>query len=363
MPAHRARGQHQPNFEALVHDLRLNETLPKSSFDLASMAYRYRFLFLREKAKFLGSKNLRPALVEDLWNLAFAALMSRDQQAPAVLVSEAVEAVKISLGATPVSLSNAFLRGISRQLKTLREEVQNQPELLVPPELRKRWQDLPNIIIQMGQDLSRRPQGDDLSAPFPWVTHLMESLRFKTKNPRILHQSATQGRSLLHFSELLHRQGLAPKFVVTESKYKRWIKTEETLKKSLPEIQLESHLWAWGEQKNLSIPTEQMPFSLDFDLAFIELPSTNCIYLSAYPDLIVGDFSKKLSELLRLQRAILGDLNHRLKPGTPLALSLASFDPEEVGQVSAIIGSPPLKIDLPKGSSLLPSVWFCKSGF
>ncbi len=160
MPIHRSRSKRASSItlDVLLEEGRSISGISANSLDLILMGYRYTHLFLRELRNF-QPKKLNPEGLQDLWQIAFAALISRDKSSPATLVNEAVEVARKNFGERVSGITNAFLRNTLRNKEVLIAELKNRPEVLLGPQLQDRWAAIPKISQRMSLAIAARPAG------------------------------------------------------------------------------------------------------------------------------------------------------------------------------------------------------------
>lgn len=158
MPRHRARTKRGATLtlDSFLEEGRWLKDLSPSALDLVLMGHRYAHLF-RDELRAFHDGTLKPALLEDLLQVLFAALLSRDRTGPHVLVNEGVEASKKAFGLQTASFVNAFLRSTLRKLPELQARIEAHPESLIGGKLAERWQSEPDLLRTLGAAVVERP--------------------------------------------------------------------------------------------------------------------------------------------------------------------------------------------------------------
>jgi 16S rRNA (cytosine967-C5)-methyltransferase len=351
--------------DALLDDFRSQQNFSAGALDFLLMAYRYGHFFRRERTAFREGA-LKPAELEDLLQLSFGALLSRDRIPPAVTVSEAVEFAKRTWGAHTSGLTNAFLRGVVRKLDTLKNELQSRPEILLGPELLERWKAHPKLCRRMAEQLSQRPEAGftafDPQARFgrisigeinsgrklqamneaSWLfmNWLVEKVAQDTKAGgaplRYLDACAAPGGKLLAAMSLFEARGLDLRFTATEAKFGRFQRLNENLARwsDSKHGPVETLLKSWGssDQKSQDSPSLR---EQSFDVILADLPCSGSGTLGTRPDILFGEtLNERVKDLRALQSSILADLTPYLSPGAFFFVSICSVDPQEIAQIT-----------------------------
>ena len=144
--------------DTLLSEGRQLQNISSNTLDLVLMAYRYGHLFRDQLTQF-SKKPLKPRELEDLLQIVFGAILSRDKTPTAALVNDGVELAKSKFGKHTASVVNAFLRKASTQKDPLREALQKNPDPLLGEALLARWKDHPSLMKQAGEQILHRPAG------------------------------------------------------------------------------------------------------------------------------------------------------------------------------------------------------------
>lgn len=392
MPRHRARTKRGATLtlDSFLEEGRWLKDLSPSALDLVLMGHRYAHLFQAEMRAFHEGA-LKPPLLEDLLQVLFAALLSRDRTGPHVLVNEGVEASKQAFGHQTASFVNAFLRGVLRKLPELQARIEEHPESLIGGTLADRWADEPELLRTLGAAVVERPptgissfdtegrferrsigdfrEGQTLQAMDVGSWMLMRWVvdALPTSELRILDACAAPGGKTLAFWTLAKKAGIAPELLAVEANSRRLNLLRNNLKRWKLENDIATYLHSWGTTSSptskdslpaLEVTAAPTPTShgvalgrsqtsesetpteltAPFDLILADLPCTGSGTLHTRPDLLEVDIGERLHALAPLQEKILCDLQTRLKPKGTLIVSICSVDPEEIANIGRVLG-------------------------
>ncbi len=364
LPRHRARSKRasQLSLDDILDDRRASGELAGGVLDLVLMAYRYRAPFELAWREFSG-KSLRPAELEDLLQILFGALLSRDRTPGPVLVSEAVEATRQAFGPAACGLVNAFGRKTLATKDAWLAKLEADPLLALPAALRERWSAHPAILARSARQLLRRPEAGiwsfDAGGSFAKreATAFREEGRLQAIDPgswdllgwileRVranpppagawLDACAAPGGKLLG----LLARGTVPadaELHATDAKFRRVERLRENLARWGSETRVRTSLHAWGDAK--ADRSDELPARFAFALA--DLPCSGSGTLHTRPDLLDLDWAERMISTLDLQKRILAEVRDRVAPGGALFVSLCSVDPVEVDHVSGLLGRAP----------------------
>ncbi|NCN26137.1 hypothetical protein GW915_01055 [bacterium] len=360
MPQHRLKHKRSRSttLDDLIDDQRSLGNLRSSSFDYVMMGYRFHHLFQRDLKAFL-KKPLQPKLIEDLLQIAFAAILSRKEEQESGLVFWTVEIAKEHFNPAIGPMVNAFCRHIQREKPKLLELSKSHPELLLGKELSSRWKKFPNLIQRTSIRLSDRPESgiEGFTSDFKWQryeTKVLKEQQFQAMNRAswdfcqlslkeirkhlsgkkvsILDACAAPGAKLICLQQGLKNSSEAIDFWATEAKFSRMDRLKENLNRWELQNTVSTKLFSWGEGNTW----ENGPH----DLIFADLPCTGSGTIIERPDLLIKDFKEELSHLSKIQTSILEQLMGQLKAGGVLFVSICSIDPEEIENISKFLGIP-----------------------
>lgn len=372
MPLHRTQSRRRDtlSLDALLDEAREQERNDWSPglLDYILMAYRYTHVFRRELDRFSRQK-LKPETLGDLLQISFAAVLTRDKVPPSALVSESVEVAKKRFGPYTASFTNAFLRQCLRNKDALMAELKARPEILLGPDLERRWRSLGAALRPLGEGLMERPEAgiwafDDKAklerfsrdeffgrnqgkiqamdpgswALLDWIQKsVITSLEARTTAaPRaftVLDACAAPGGKIIGLQALLQNSKLRPRYYATDAKFPRLTRLRENLTRWELSEKIPTALWAWGENPSSS----ENAFAdgpEKFSLILADLPCSGSGTLASRPDLLTENIDERVASLKTLQQSILRDLKERLVPDGQLVVSLCSIDPPEIAQVA-----------------------------
>ena len=372
MPEHRKHSKRSQRLtlDTLLDDARSQSELAPGTLDLILMAYRFTHLFDREFKLFLKKPRLEPLALKDLFQLVFGALLTRTKTPVSALVSEAVEVARAQFGPQTAGLSNAFFRGITRNLEELKVEVTEHPQILLGPALLERWGATSTVAKQSGRWLSLRPEGGlsafDASGKFHASMPMIEFLEAKGRGEKfqamdsgswifvewlasglksnftgdslktLLDACAAPGGKLIALSTQLPALFSADskiKFFASDSKMSRIETLRSNLKTWGLENRVETQIRAWGEP-----PREASSWPETFDAILADLPCSGLGTLHSRPDIVAEDPAKRVQDVAALQSRILKDLISKLGPSAKLFASICSVDPVEIAHISKELG-------------------------
>ncbi len=385
MPEHRLHRKRTwaLTLDTLLDDARSQKEVSAGTLDLILMGYRYTHLFQRELGEFLKKPNLEPRELKDLFQVVFAALLTRTKTPISTLVSEAVEVARWQFGAKTAGLSNAFFRGVTRRLEALKDEVELRPQILLGPRLLQRWGENSNAAKKTGQLISLRPEGglsafDDKGQFFESIS-MLDFLAAKTRGEKIqamdlgswgfakwchgkilkqhqksptnssgawslLDACAAPGGKLIAALTLLNidknQLTLPEKVIATDAKNSRLSLLRENLEQWKLNELVQVEAISWGEAASSPASSQAIEgrgrIPEHFDWVIADLPCSGLGTLHSRPDIISEDPGKRVDEVKPLQAAIIQELRQRLNDANSiLIISVCSVDPQEIANISA----------------------------
>jgi 16S rRNA (cytosine967-C5)-methyltransferase len=364
MPRHRARSKRSASLtlDDLLDEGRAQQALAGGALDLVLMGYRLSHVFADAVQEFTPKK-VKPDELLDLWQLAFAALLSRDRTPGPVLVSEAVEAAKSTFGPHVASITNAFLRRAAREREDTLASLEEFPERALGRELAGRWSSEPALRKRLARAAVERPESGipSIDAEGRWESRPLEAFQDGpplqaldagswdlcrwlaerwsarlSKGEPWLDACAAPGGKLIG---LTVASGSRAAFA-TESRFPRL----ERLRSNLSRWKMadaKTALHAWGEEnpKSEGLPRE---WPDRFSMIVADLPCSGTGTLASRPDLLLEDIGARVRSLKPVQEKILAALRPKLAPGGELAVILCSIDPEEIATVTGALGAEPV---------------------
>ncbi|MBS1985018.1 MAG: hypothetical protein JST16_12685 [Bdellovibrionales bacterium] len=360
MPEHRKKNTRTRSvtLDTLFEESRSFTTLSSSALDFILMGYRYHHAFqdfLRE----FNPKGLSPKTLEDLGELIFAALLTRDKTPAHALVSEGVEAAKRGFGPHTGGVMNALLRKCTRELDALKQKLAANPSAILGPELNQRWAPQDDLRMRIGRQVLARPEPgiwsfnrklefgargvddfanvhDTLQAMDPgswllldWVQR--ELTTRKVSAPRLLDACAAPGGKCVGLALRLPHA----KIWATDSDYKRIEKLRANLQRWNLDLTVHSQVAAWGT------PEATADVAGPFDVVLADLPCSGSGTLHTRPDLLQENLPQRIAQLMPIQTKILQALLPKIQPGGLFFVSVCSVDPEEIAHVSKVLGVAP----------------------
>lgn len=362
MPRHRERNKRNRSLtlDDLIDEQRLHNRMHGSSLDLLLMSYRYQEAFNREQKQFL-KRSLKPSKALDLWQLVFTALITRDHSSESSTIFQSLEFTKKHFGVYMVGALRSFCQRMIEKKQILRDSINNNPELLLPDNLIKRWSNHPFMsLTDIATPLSQRPESgiSAFDENLKWEKHnigdfknqklqalnegswlyleyLFNELQsvVKSKNSiSLLDTCAAPGGKLIGLLQWARKNKIEIQAFATEAKFKRMERLSENLKSW--SLNATTHLHAWGEGAKL--PWTQQ----SWDILLIDLPCSGSGTLSQRPDLLEKDWGALLPEINSLQEKILSEImSFSFKKAY---VSICSIDPEEVDFISRQLNSTPI---------------------
>lgn len=352
LPEHRNLSKRgvQLTLDDLIDDYRKFKTLSNSDFDLVMMAYRLEFAFL-EFYKAFSDQKAKPSTLADLWRLAFAAIITRDNAHPAQITNTFVESSKKIFGEHSASPTNAFCRKLVTESESIKSKIEKSPEYLLGPFLLDRWKtetelkkrfssaliDRPeNGVGFINEDgifarakLAERPEKSQIlsKGSYDWIEFCFQESKktFSKETPiNLLDACAAPGGKLISFYVLSKNTFTFDKIIATDAKFKRLERLKENIQ--LWQIPALCSLVEWGTQKETAPVKAQ-----NYDIILADLPCSGLGTLLSRPDILTKKVSNAVYEL---QNKILDDLFLKLKKPGLLLVSICSSDPQEIENVS-----------------------------
>ncbi|MEZ4815654.1 MAG: hypothetical protein R3A80_10680 [Bdellovibrionota bacterium] len=353
LPQHRIKEKRtlQLTLDELIDDYRKLHELSASELDFLLMAYRFEHIFQKFLKEFL-QKPLKPEELTDLWRMAFASLLTRNEDSIAQLTHAWVEASKEFFGPFTASLSNAFLRKALREKSRILLEA--QPQDIIGPSLSQRWHTQPELQKRFAARIIRRPDPGIACLDKNSVWQLVDSKTFRAgthlaiskasalwtaeiiarikslDSIKLLDACAAPGGKLI---ATLNAVPKIEKALAVDAKFKRI----ERLKDNLA-------LWGHGDKAQTILHdwSDQHPsIETDFNVVIADLPCTGLGTLASRPDLLIKDWRQDDKNLFRIQERILTNATQCLTKNGLIFASICSSDPSEVQHINKILNSTP----------------------
>lgn len=362
LPEHRRQTKRGMSItlDQYIEEARQQKDIKANILDLIMMSYRYYHVFQFYWGKFKKQKKTKPREMEDLLLLAFAALLSRKKEKESLIIFNSVEVAKARFGKFSGSLVNAFLRKTQREKTKIQNEISENPKIILGNYLFRRWEKkiLYSQLNQYAQSILLRP-GKGIEAfdqEAKWKKYSVEEFFESETLKQAMHLSSWDYISQLHQKVISVKESsvnlldacAAPggklialnvldsnkspiQYFATEAKYPRLELLSENLKRWKLDNKINLQLHAWGNGEKSPFPNQK------FEVIVADLPCSGLGTIANRPDLLLINKNYDWTQLFKLQRNILEDLNKQLTKKASFFVSICSIDPDEIEQISNIL--------------------------
>lgn len=351
---HRKQNNHlNKTLDQMIDDFRAWQVLSTGTIDLIYNYYRYYFYFKDNITRFTD-KNVSPVLLEDLWGLAFASILTRTKTPIPIIGSVCVDISGQKFKKHTKAVTNAFVNYVSRGKEELLKELQEFPLKLLSPELQSRWAQDEALAKWPGSIIGQSPKGihavDRLSKyklysredffnqdqlcvlnPGSWqLTKWVENTFPKShlEEYSVLDTCAAPGGKCI----ALATKPSHAKFYATDSSPRRIKRLNANIERMGFTDKIITAQKKWGDKQS-SLPSE---WPQSFDFVLVDLPCSGSGTILTQSDVMIKNIGHSVDELAPIQSAIIDEVLSKYA-NSNIFISTCSVDPKEIANINSAL--------------------------